>query len=178
MRTAAGLALVLGQDERSLLADLLDQLLRLVEPADGGPADTADPLERLVGISDARRPDDSAMLRLFPDAYRDDTEAADEFRRFTELELRGHKAAKASSARRCLDRAEADLTADEADAWLIALNDLRLAVGTRAGVAEDDDPGDYVELAEDNPRRQAWLIYDWLTWLQSSLLAALRSEPE
>ena len=46
------------------------------------------------------------------------------------------------------------------------LNDLRLALGTRLGVTEDEptdiDPAD--------PRAQSWAVYYWLTALQDALV--------
>jgi hypothetical protein len=59
------------------------------------------------------------------------------------------------------------LTADEASAWLSALNDIRLALGVRLGIVVDgwqpDDAGDE-GLAH---------VYDWLTFVQDSLVTAL-----
>jgi hypothetical protein len=62
------------------------------------------------------------------------------------------------------------LSATEADAWLRALNDLRLVLGTRLDVQEDmllDD------LRPDDPRASGLAIYGWLSWLQEQLVAAL-----
>jgi hypothetical protein len=62
------------------------------------------------------------------------------------------------------------LSADEADAWLRALNDLRLVLGTRLDVQEDmllDN------LRPDDPRASGLAIYGWLSWLQEQLVAAL-----
>ena len=48
--------------------------------------------------------------------------------------------------------------------WLTVLNDLRLALGTRIGISEEDTDDDFDE--EDHAQE----IYSWLTWLQSNLL--------
>ena len=63
------------------------------------PPDPLDDLARLLGqvgeTGPATRPDDPVLARLLPDAYADDAEAAGDFRRFTEQELRNGKAAAA-----------------------------------------------------------------------------------
>ena len=66
------------------------------------------------------------------------------------------------------------LSRDQADAWLGALNDLRLVLGTRLEVTEDLDADD---LAEDDPRLPGLEIYGWLGWLQESLLGCLDPRP-
>ena len=94
----------------------------------------------------ATAPEDPVLRRLFPTAYRDDDEAAGEFRRFTEGQLRDGKARAAGSIIDVLEEAglpaeptDEDLTIDvELDpetalVWLRALTDLRLALGTRLG---------------------------------------------
>ncbi len=161
------LELRLEDTERVVMRDLLDQLLRWIEP--DARSEQEDPLARIVGIAaEARRPEDPALLRLFPDAYADDEASSSDFRRFTEQGLRQQRADRTRAALGCLDRADAKgriaMTPDEARAWLLALNDLRLVLGTRLGVTEDDERGD----AADRP-----VVYDWLTWLQSTLVEAL-----
>ena len=158
--------------EKGLLATLLEQLIEFVTPE--GAADE-DPLVQLVGLDpDAERPDDPALARLFPDAYLDDPESAAQFRRFTERTLRETKLAHATTALETLRRSgeKVTLSSDEAMAWLGALNDVRLALGTRLGVTEDslDELG---ALPDDDPRAATFHIYDWLTFLQDSLVRAL-----
>ena len=88
--------------ERSLLADLLAQLVAMVAPAE--PTEPVDPLAELVGIDPgAVRPSDPALARLFPDAYAD-PEQADEFRRFTQRDLRTTKLENARMAAATLTR--------------------------------------------------------------------------
>ncbi len=62
------------------------------------------------------------------------------------------------------------LDADEADAWLRALNDLRLVLGTRLDVTEDLD---YENLDLNEPRGRDLAVYGYLTWLQEQLVEAL-----
>jgi hypothetical protein len=61
------------------------------------------------------------------------------------------------------------LTAEELDAWLRALGDLRLVLGTRLGVTEETyeealDPAD--------PRAQELSLFVYLTWLQEQAVEA------
>jgi len=153
----------------SVAADLLELL---GEEADADP----DPLAALVGLSDgpAAAPEDPALARLLPDAYGDDDDAATEFRRYTEGDLRTGKRANAGTVlatlapltgrggRLVLDR-------DEADAWLGCLNDLRLVLGSRLEVTEETE----LAARDDAPRAHALQVYGWLGWLQESLLSCL-----
>lgn len=158
--------------EKGLLTTLLEQLIEFVAPESG---DDVDPLVALVGLDpDAQTPEDPALARLLPDAFRDDPEAADEFRRFTERGLRESKVAQATTAIETLRRSgeKVTLSAADADAWLMALNDLRLALGTRIGITEEGID-DLAALPEDDPRGATFHVYDWLTYLQESLVQAL-----
>jgi hypothetical protein len=157
--------------ERALMRDLLDQMDTMLEPDE--PREPVDPLEELVGIDPlAVRPADPALARLFPDAYTD-PEAADEFRRFTMRDLREGKRANLATALGTLERPNPTrLTAAECHAWLGTLNDLRLTLGTRLAVTEDESAR-LLELPEDDPRRAMYLVYDWLTYHQDRLVGAL-----
>jgi hypothetical protein len=162
----------LPEHERRLMGDLLDQLAALVAPPE--PADRPiDPLEELVGIdAEAVRPSDPVLARLFPDAYTD-PDQADEFRRFTQRDLRAGKLAHIAAASATLARPQpTELSAGECHAWLGALNDLRLALGTRLAVTEHDSHA-FLELPEDDPMRAMYIVYDWLTYHQDRLVRAL-----
>ncbi len=164
--SGSGIELRLDRHERLVLAGLLGQLVELIEPHPAPQHD--DPLARIVGIAaEASAPEDPAVLRLLPDAYRDDDEAAHDFRRFTEHSLRAQKTDRARTAIATLDRADdrdrVSMDRAEAEAWLLALNDVRLALGTRLGITQEDEDSD-----ADRPA-----VYDWLTWLQSTLIDAL-----
>lgn len=173
-RRTFGGRIVLRADEveRGILGDVVTQLVDFVRPQDDPDAD---PLARLVGIDpDAERPDDPALARLFPDAYSDDDEAADEFRRFTERSLRETKVAHADTVLACLARSgdKVVLSRVEAQAWLGTLNDLRLTLGSRLGIQEDNHEL-LASLAEDDPAFSVFHVYDWLTFLQDTLVQAL-----
>jgi hypothetical protein len=132
-------------------------------------------LEAMLGMSGtAQAPEDPALARLLPDAYRDDPDAAGEFRRFTEQSLRS---AKQESARIVLDTLPADggpvkLSGEQAQSWLRALNDVRLALGVRLGVTEEFEE-QWQELDPVDPRSAAFEVYAWLGGVQESLVQAL-----
>ena len=65
------------------------------------------------------------------------------------------------------------LSEAECLAWLGALNDLRLTLGTRLEISEDG-PEEFLALADDDPRRAMYLVYDWLTYHQDRLVQALQ----
>ncbi|MGH9077036.1 MAG: DUF2017 family protein [Acidimicrobiales bacterium] len=108
-------------------------------------------------------PDDPSLRRLFPAAYGDDAERSEEFRRLMQADLVERHAAAldvmAGTAR------ATELSEDEAGAWLSALNQLRLVLGTRLDVSEDDDPA-----RATTPERQ---MYYYLGYLQESVVDAL-----
>ena len=58
-------------------------------------------------------------------------------------------------------------------AWLTALNDLRLVLGTRLEVSEDSLLGD---LPEDDPRAPDLALYAYLSWLQEQVIEAMAGE--
>ncbi len=162
----------LGDADRRLMSDLLGQMVAmLAEPEDDEPSD---PLAELVGIdATAQRPDDPALARLFPDAY-EDPDDADEFRRFTQRDLRSTKLGNLATARASLERPDPTrLSEAECMAWLGAINDLRLTLGTRLEITEEG-PEEFLGLAGDDPRRSMYLVYDWLTYHQDRLVHALQ----
>ncbi len=88
--TADGVTARFAKPEAAIIRDLVGQVVELVV-ADI-PAPDPDELAAMVGISDSTEvPDDPVLARLLPDGYRDDPEAAEEFRRFTESGLRSAK---------------------------------------------------------------------------------------
>ena len=160
--------------EAEVLAQCATELLELLGAEDEV---SDDPLAAMVGLppGDVARPDDPALARLFPDAYGDDPEAATDFRRYTESDLRAGKRAAASDALLQLQPLLAGggklvLDRDQADTWLAWLNDIRLVLGTRLGVTEEMYDED---LDLDDPRAQLLGVFSWLAWLQESLLSCL-----
>ncbi|RZS89971.1 uncharacterized protein DUF2017 [Motilibacter rhizosphaerae] len=161
----------------SVLRGVLTEMLDLLEPEEGPPP--SDPLSAAlaIGVSTAP-PEDPALRRLLPDAYPDDPEASGDFRRYTELGLRERKRTAASTALASLPaegeepRGPLRLRHDVVLAWLGALNDARLALGTRLGVDEDWE-ATASRLSPDDPRQYAYAVYEFLTDVQELLVRAL-----
>lgn len=140
-----------------------------------GPGNPLDDVAALFGSTGpAVPPDDPVLARLLPDAYRDDTEAAGEFRRFTEQELRSDKVAAAQTVLDTLppDGGRIELTEQDAQVWLRALNDVRLVLGVRLDITEDTAQRSQ-DLDPADPRAAYLWVYDWLTYLQETLVRAL-----
>ena len=171
--------------EADLIRSLAGQLIELLRNERALPDEHADPLERLLDFSGPiAEPEDPVLARLFPTAYPDDVEAAADFRRFTESSLRDGKAGAAAAVIDSLEEAGLpqepaegvfiDLELDTADAmtWMRSFNDMRLAIATRLGVEEGDE--DYWHsLPEDDPEGQVHDIYEWIGYLQETLVSAL-----
>ena len=87
-----GYSLDLTLDEAQILINLVEQLLELLGEGDFfHHYDSSDPLAQLLAMpSEIVTPDDPVLLRLLPNAYAD-PEAASDFRRYTEPQLRGAK---------------------------------------------------------------------------------------
>jgi len=170
----------LAAAEASLLRSLVSQVMSLVEPEDlEGPGQSEDAelaaLEAMVhGPGADKPPDDPVLARLLPDGYRDDPDAAGEFRRYTEPALRS---AKHQAAQEMLDTlpeagGRIQLTQDQALSWLKALNDVRLALGVRLGVTEEFEE-QWGRLKQDDPQWSAFEVYAWLGAVQESLVQAM-----
>ncbi|MEU8511183.1 DUF2017 domain-containing protein [Kitasatospora sp. NPDC048722] len=175
-------AIALDEVEASILRSLEVQMLELIGPGPGGEG--ADPLAALFAEGPTEAPTDPALARLFPDAYGDPAKPADaeaeaaaaEFRRYTELDLRARKRDDALLVVRSLDGLGGGgvlkLPAPDCLRWLGALNDLRLTLGARLEVTEEDEQGLY-ELPDGDERKPLVMAYLWLGALQESLLEAI-----
>ena len=188
-----GAAVALDEVEISILRSLAVQLMELVGPGDE-PGEGADPLASLFVEGPSSPPSDPVLARLFPDAYGDPAAApaqareaeelqaaSGEFRRYTEVELRARKREDALAVVRALDALtpEGDggavlrLDADDSRQWLGALNDLRLAIGTRLKVTDDEDGGGLYALPDSDSRKPMVMAYLWLGALQETLVETL-----
>ena len=181
-----GASVWLSADEARLLRALVVPVMELLsDPARPAPAaseappstDLFDDLEKMFNETSAAPPDvptDPVLARLLPDAYRDDTEAASEFRKYTESSLRE---AKKYFGQTLLDTLPPEggrvkLTADQARDWLRALNDVRLMFGVRLEVTEDYEE-QLSSLEPQDPRMAAFEVYCWLSAVQESLVRAI-----
>jgi hypothetical protein len=138
-----GARLRFREDEVFLLRELLAELEALLED-----------------------PDDPAVRRLFPPAHAD-RESEEQYRSLVRDQLVAGRSNALETMRETLARET--LSSDEAEAWLRALNDLRLVLGTRLDVTEDIDFED-LDLRE--PRGRDLAVYAYLSWLQEQLVEA------
>jgi hypothetical protein len=188
-RVVADVGLLLGGEPFSMEPDFGASL----SDEAGGEAD---PLFRhLRGLETALTdPDDPAVLRVLPSAAPDDRDVADDFRRYTEPELRALKVDRLRTIWRALSSDEPDwvVPAEDAMATAAALTDIRLVLASRLGLETDEDAtelheeienahdsvtGRYAADAVANPER-VWLgmLYQALTWLQESLMSYVKRD--
>lgn len=175
--------------EADLLRSLASQLVELLRNEAAVPSSATDPLEALLDFTGpTTEPDDPVLARLFPTAYPDDEEAAGEFRRFTEGGLRDGKARNAAAIIDQLEEAglppeleedglwiDVELDATQVNAWMRSFTDIRLALATRLGVEEGDE--DYWRsLPDDDPRTHVHDIYEWVGYLQETLVASVSGD--
>ena len=164
--------------EREVLLNLAEQIIELL--AERVDHHNEDPLAAMVGITvHDTPPEDEVLLRLLPNAYADQVDAS-EFRRYTESTLRQKKQAHAMAMRMHIKTAVdgvIELDHDSANAWLGAMNDVRLALGVRLRV-DTNTQQDLELLAPDDPMRGVYAVYSWLGWLQESLIDALMDESQ
>jgi len=165
-----------SESEREVLINLVEQIIELLGERTDNHVD--DPLAAMVGITTHDSPpEDEVLLRLLPNAYADQVDAA-EFRRYTESTLRAKKYAHSMSMRITLKSAlDGIIEVDHVGAndWLGAMNDIRLALGVRLKV-EQTSHEELELLAPDDPMRGVYAVYSWLGWLQESLIVALMDE--
>lgn len=137
----------LSRRERDVLRALLDQL------------------------RDALATDDPALRRLTPPAYREDPDREAEYRHMVRGDLLRQRRESLAVMEATIDAESLDQ--DQLDAWLGALNDLRLVLGTRLEVTED--------LYEDgfpdgDPRAPAFELYRYLGWLEEQVVEAAAAD--
>ena len=189
VKEESGVTLFVTQTEAQILINLVEQLLELLGEGDFfHHYDTNDPLAQMLTVpTEIAAPEDPVLKRLLPNAY-SDPEAASDFRRFTEPEIRGNKQRILRRVRQQLsiivdysidtgvenssDFGIDSITGIDPDIWLLALNDLRLALGVRL----DFDSESYEKfdlLPDEDPIKPTFAVYFWLGWLQENLLSVL-----
>ena len=165
-RSGAAVMLDLEEIEVELLNSLIGQMLELLH--DPVEDEHSDPLAKLVGLNGPTViSSDPVLARLFPDAYPDDESNSADFRRFTQPDLQRQKLANAQIVRDNLAAfpGEYEISPSNLNAWLLTINDLRLALGTRIGLDNETE----VQLGDES-LTPIFGIYDWLTGLQGSLI--------
>jgi hypothetical protein len=164
-RREGGVTVRFEEVEIGALRDLVTQVDQLY--AGGVPEHGADPIRD----------------RLFPRAYVDPTEdvAETEFQSLVHEDLVRAKSDALAGLLDDLDaatdrkgRVTLELHGEELERWVGALNDVRLTLGVVLGVTEDEDDRD---VPPDDPRAAGLATYDWLTWLQGTLVELLMEGP-
>ncbi|WP_017976290.1 DUF2017 domain-containing protein [Actinopolyspora halophila] len=164
---------------RGLVGEIKDMLTARGQQA------PQDELAELTGMRTGPNtpPQESVLARLLPDFIRpdrdsfepeaEDADTAGALRSLHEPDLIDHKSGVAKTVlETCPEQGGAvSLTEDQADSWLSAINDVRLALGTALDISEETPE----EPPEDQLQREHYYVYQWLTWVQDSMIRALTS---
>ena len=177
----ADLSVALSNDELHILINLVEQLLELLgERNFAHHYQSDDPFAQLMAAtignleSPIEQPEDPVLRRLLPNGYAD-PESAAEFRKYTESSLRTVKQKHLLYLREQLvfpvdhELPKADIAVTDPTQWLIAINDLRIALAVRLDI--DKDGYEKFELMKDSdPQKHLHAVYYWLGGIQESLI--------
>ena len=144
-RTDKGVVVDLSGGERDLLGALL--------------------VELRVRLDD--EPVAADLRRLFPTAYHEDPQRDAEYQILARAELTDRRLGAMETMASTI--AASLLTDEQAQCWLTTINQLRLVLGTRLDIGEDDDE-DLLDPAD--PATQERMIYHWLTGVLALLVDA------
>jgi len=153
---------------------------RLFKPTSRGEFAVALPPEAaqwVVGLADQLdqilEDDNDDLRRLFPTAYPEDPELDAGYQILGRGELVDQR--KESIAVMRETATAAVLTEDQLMAWMKIVNDIRLVLGTRLDVGEDDDdfPIDDFDPANPDPELESRLVYHELGMLLSEIVDAM-----
>jgi hypothetical protein len=151
-RSGGTYAVSISDEERELVANLVPQLQELLVATGGDPGD------------------EPSIRRLFPTAYPDDPQRDAEYQQLMRDDLLRNRLDQLDVFSRSIQAEQ--LTEDELQAWIASINGLRLVLGTRLDVAEDDDL-DSIPAGE--PERTHVAVYHYLGHLLGELVdAAMR----
>ncbi|GAA4541442.1 DUF2017 domain-containing protein [Mycobacterium paraffinicum] len=171
----------LASHEAALLKNLATAMVGLLDERES--SSPADELEQITGIKTGNSdpPKDPTLRRLLPDFFHpdDDDPSASDAAETLNAALRSlHEPeiidAKRLAAQRMLDTVPAeggrfDLTEEDANAWVAAVNDIRLTLGVMLEVGPEGPE----RLPADHPLAVHFDVYQWLTVLQEYLVLVL-----
>lgn len=127
---------------------------RLIRPVGDGRFRFELPEDVLVMVADFAdqlatmlESDDPALRRLFPSPYPTDPDLDASYQILARSELTDERRAEIEVVRRSVEAD--DVSRDELASWMRVTNDLRLVLGTRLDVSEDDDPEDEMSPAHE-----------------------------
>ena len=112
--------------------------------------------------------DDPALERLFPPAYAEAADDEAEYRRLMRGDLLSGHLESLRVFEETLDKTA--IGESEAAAWLGAMNQLRLVLGTELDVTDDTFIDD---IDRSDPQARELALYAYLTWLQELLVEAV-----
>jgi hypothetical protein len=178
------LSVALSNDELHILINLVEQLLELLgERNFTHHYQSDDPFAQLMAAvvgnleSTVEQPDDPVLRRLLPNAYAD-PESAAEFRKYSESSLRSVKQTQLMYLREQLvfpvdhELPKADIAVSDPTQWLVAINDLRLALAVRLDIKQDSYEL-YDLMKDDDLQKPLFAVYFWLGGIQESLISHL-----
>ena len=181
---ANDLSVALSNDELHILINLVEQLLELLgERNFTHHYQSDDPFAQLMAAtfgnieSPIDQPEDPVLKRLLPNAYAD-PESAAEFRKYTEGSLRTLKQKHLLYLREQLvfpvdhELPKADISITDPTQWLIAINDLRIALAVRLEIDEDGYKK-YELMPDSDPQKHLHAVYYWLGGIQENLISHL-----
>ena len=169
----------LDVNEATLLKNLVGSMIGLLDERES--SSPPDELEQITGMKtgNSKPPDNSTLQRLLPDFSKPDggdtADATDQLnaalRSLHEPEI---IEAKRLAAQQLLatvpdEGGKFELTEDAANAWVAAVNDIRLALGTMLDIRPDGPD----RLPDEHPMAAHLDVYQWLTFLQEYLVLAL-----
>lgn len=169
---------VLEPHEVMLLTNMATSLQEMLD--DRQSAAPSDPLEQITGIrtGNSTPPEDATLGRLLPDFIKDrddDAAAGGALRSLHEPQIIDAKIAAAQRLVDTLPRGGGpiELTEDDANVWITAVNDLRLTLGTILQIGPEVPD----RLPPDHPMATHLEVYQWLTVLQEYLVLGLMGKP-
>jgi len=143
----------ISEQERQVLGDLMEQLRELLLST--SPEGQLDP----------------SLRRLYPAAYVEETRYEQEYQRSTRDQLLERRLSHLDIVEATLNDVELD--SDSVTAWITTLNDLRLVLGTRLDVSEDDESR---VLDPKDPQERHRAIYHYLSHLLGEFVEAAGNE--
>lgn len=175
----------LDPHEAALLQNMVSSVVGMLDERES--AAPTDELEQITGIrtGNGQRPDDETLRRLLPDFFKPQSDhpagsgTADSLNSaLRSLHEPDIIEAKRVAAQRLLDTlpdggGRFELTEEQANAWIAAVNDIRLALGTMLGIGPDGPD----RLPADHPLAGHLDVYQWLTVMQEYLVLGLMGKP-
>jgi hypothetical protein len=175
----------LAAHEAALLKNLVNGMIGLLDERES--SSPSDELEEITGIKtgSSEPPGDPSLRRLLPDFHKPDDvddpldlNASDSLnaalRSLHEPEI---IEAKRVAGQQLLDTlpengGRFELTEEGANAWIAAVNDIRLTLGVMLDIGPEG-PGGADRLPADHPLAAHFDVYQWLTVLQEYLVLVL-----